>query len=94
MSECICNSCKNLKGIIDDNGLTEEYECEFGFPSDDCSDCEKNECELTCNHYICDDEQDESRIVKCKGCAKEIEQVSGDDDDGDVYCFDCYLKNL
>lgn len=95
MVECICNSCKNLKGLIDDEkGAVEKYECEFGFPSDVCADCEAGECELTCANYVCDDEQDESRVVKCKACGRELNQECGDSDDSEVYCIDCYLKNI
>ncbi|WHH59304.1 hypothetical protein [Petroclostridium sp. X23] len=94
MGECICNNCKNLKGIIDENGMVEQYECEFGFPSDSCSDCEDDGCDLTCEHYICDGEQEHPVIVKCTMCGKDLEQVSSDDEGGEVYCFDCYLKNI
>lgn len=91
MSECICNSCKNLKGIIDENGISEEYECKYGFPSEKCSFCEQDDCESTCENYISDDEEDKIIISKCKVCGKELKRVAGNDDDGEVYCVICFL---
>lgn len=94
MSECICNGCKNLKSIIDENGAAEQSECEFGFPSDICTDCEDTECELVCGHYICDDEPDKIRVLICKACGKELKQVCSSTEEGEVFCIDCYLKNI
>ncbi len=97
MSECICNSCKNLKSIInendsDENGIAEEYECEYGLPSERCSDCEEEACELTCEHYINEGEEDEFIISKCISCGKELKTASGNNEDGEVYCVTCYLN--
>ncbi|MCX7710610.1 MAG: hypothetical protein N2484_12285 [Clostridia bacterium] len=92
MSECICSSCRNLKGVLNDQGAVENYVCEFGFPSDTCEDCEENECDLTCSQYVCDEEEAAPVIVACSGCGKELKQVCGDGDEGEVYCFDCYLR--
>ncbi len=93
MRECICSSCKNLKGIIDENGAIEEYECEFGFPSDNCSDCEVEECELACTHYESDEDETESIIVRCHLCGKELKQFDSDTNEGRIYCVDCFLNN-
>jgi hypothetical protein len=97
MSECICSSCKNLKGIIDEkdidkNGITEEYECEYGSPSENCSDCEEDACELTCDHYMSECEEEEFIISKCVKCGKELKLVSGNKEEGEVYCVTCYLN--
>jgi hypothetical protein len=95
MGECICSSCKNLKGIVDDMGAVEQYECEHGFPSDECSDCENGECELTCDCCACEsEEQVTTRIVKCKTCGKALEQVCSNTEEGTVQCIDCYLKSI
>lgn len=97
MGECICSSCKNLKAIIDDNGAADNYECSFGFPSEECNDCSVDpdncECDFTCDNYECDDETDIPVVLNCKGCGKELRQVCSDGKDGDVFCIDCYLKN-
>jgi hypothetical protein len=97
MSECICSSCKNLKSIIDENdmdknGIAEEYECEYGSPSEKCSDCEEDTCELTCDNYISDCEEEKIIISKCIKCGKELKIVSGNNEDGEVYCVTCYLN--
>ncbi|MCX7922655.1 MAG: hypothetical protein N3B21_11700 [Clostridia bacterium] len=92
MSDCICNSCKNLKGIVDDNGEINEYACEHGFPSDSCKECEVVECGETCSHYISDELEDTLCKVACKKCGKELEKVADDQTDGDVYCISCYMQ--
>lgn len=92
MSECICSSCRNLKGIVDENGAVETFECVYGYPSEGCNDCETGECELTCSNYIDDTEQAELVMVKCATCGKELHQVCGNDEEGSVQCIDCYLK--
>ena len=91
MSECICSSCKNLKNIIDEESGIEECECEFGFPSDQCEECEVDECDITCEHF---EEMEEIVPIKveCSKCGKILEKLHGDDDGGDVYCMDCYLE--
>ncbi|MEG0013439.1 MAG: hypothetical protein RR618_02610 [Cellulosilyticaceae bacterium] len=95
MSTCICSSCKNLKSIIneidhDANGITEA--CEFGFPSESCLDCEEDHCELTCNHYIEDCEEEKFSISKCSKCGKELKVASSNVEVGSVYCPTCYLN--
>lgn len=92
MSECICSSCKNLKNIIDENGISEEYECEYGFPSEKCSDCEEDMCELTCDNYVSENEEEEFIISKCIKCGKELKLAAGNAEDGEVYCVTCYLN--
>lgn len=91
MSTCICSSCKNLKSIIDEiDGITEA--CEFGFPSESCSDCEEDHCELTCDHYIEDCEEEQFSISKCSTCGKELKVASSNVEVGPVYCPTCYLN--
>lgn len=95
MNTCICSSCKNLKSIIDEidddiDGITEA--CEFGFPSESCSDCDEEHCELTCNHYIKDCEEENFSISKCCKCGKELKVVSSNVEAGPVYCPICYLN--
>lgn len=93
MHECICSNCKNLKGIILEDGSVEEYDCSHGLPSDICVDCNESTCELTCANYISDDIIEEPVILKCDSCGKELKQSSGDNQVGKVSCFDCFLKN-
>lgn len=93
MHECICSSCRNLKGIADENGAVEIFECIYGYPSENCDTCEISECELSCNHYISDEEQTEPIVVQCATCGKELHQVCGNDEEGSVQCIDCYLKD-
>ena len=93
MSECICNTCKNLKGIMDESGAVGQYECEFGFPSDICVECSGEECEVSCVNYV-NDELEIPVKVKCAGCGRELEQVCSDGSDGGVFCISCYLKGI
>jgi len=99
MSECICSSCKNLKSVTDENnidedGIAEEYECEceYGFPAENCSDCEEDGCELTCDNYMSYHEEEKIVISKCNKCGKELELVGSNNEDGEVYCVTCYLN--
>lgn len=97
MQECICVSCKNLKSVmdvteVDENGVAEEYECEFGFPGEACLECEVDECELTCEHYVSDQVEENFVIAKCVACGKELKLSSNNDDGSDVYCVTCYLN--
>lgn len=94
MAECICSSCKNLKGIVDDNGEVNNYECQYGYPSESCGDCDTAECDITCENYISDEQEDTAAVIRCEGCGRELTQVCGDNGEGSVYCMDCYLKNL
>lgn len=93
MRECICSSCLNLKGIVDEKGAVEEYQCVYGYPSEECEACETGECELSCANYISDEEQEATVIVKCSTCGKELRQVCSNDEAGNVQCVDCYLDN-
>lgn len=93
MSRCICSNCKNLITVADDmdsaeNDVTEE--CTFGFPAESCADCETGECELSCEHYIEDCEEETFIIVQCVACGKELKVTSTEQ--GDVYCPMCYLE--
>ena len=92
MGECICNSCKNLKAVVSDEGLQGEYECRFGFPSENCRSCNEEECQETCVHYEADDDEDLFVSVKCSSCGKEMTQSSDNAEEGQVFCIDCYLK--
>jgi len=93
MGECICESCKNLKSVIDDENGESRFECEFGFPSDECIDCEADGCDLDCDHYEeCDDEEEEPVIVHCSRCGKELKKLMQDDEEGEIMCVDCFLK--
>jgi hypothetical protein len=92
MSECICSSCRNLRGIMDEDGAVEIFECAYGFPSESCNTCETGECELTCGGYINDEEQVEPVIVHCSICGRELQQLCGNDEEGRVQCIDCFLK--
>lgn len=92
MRECICNSCRNLKGIIDENGAVEAYECSYGYPSDDCNTCETGECELTCTNYINDENEQEMVVVRCATCGRELHKMCSDDEEGRYQCIDCFLK--
>lgn len=92
MDECICNTCKNLKGVVNDLGAVEDYECEYGFPAEDCSDCPDTGCGLACVNYLQDDGQEEIILLKCKTCGKELKQIGNGGAEGDVYCVDCFLK--
>ena len=92
MCECICSSCRNLKGLTDENGAVEIFECVYGYPSEDCNDCESGECELSCDHYISDEVQDEHIMVHCIICGKELHQVCSNDEEGNIQCIDCFLK--
>lgn len=92
MGECICNACKNLKNSINDEGGIGETTCEFGFPSEACTDCTGSECSETCSHFEMDDENAVPQTVKCMKCGKELQKVFNDGDFGEVYCIDCYLN--
>lgn len=92
MAECICSSCKNLKGIINENGNIEEYECQYGFPSEQCENCNMDGCDEVCSQYVCGDEEAIVKTVRCSICGKELNQASEDDNDGEVFCLDCYLN--
>lgn len=93
MNKCICEQCANLKPIIDeDSGKVEQYECEFGFPSEDCLDCEKDECDYTCESFA-DREEDKVYFVKCSDCGKELKQHGKNKEEGNVFCMECFFKN-
>lgn len=91
MNECICNSCNNLKQLIDEETGQTEYVCKYGYPSESCDDC-NGECDITeCSHYVADTDEI-IRKVFCSGCGTELTQAYDDDSDGEVFCINCYLK--
>lgn len=92
MNECICSSCKNLKCNLPDEAEGASFECEFGFPSDNCETCEINDCEIDCSHYEKDKDEESFITVHCKKCGKELEKAFEDDTEGDIMCISCYLE--
>ncbi|MBE0450879.1 MAG: hypothetical protein IBX70_08535 [Clostridia bacterium] len=95
MTKCVCNSCKNLKSVVDEssmdvNVITEE--CVFGFPSEDCIVCELEGCELTCEHFQSMDDVAKYKTSRCITCGQELNFVSVDCEDDEVYCVACYLN--
>jgi len=101
VKECICSSCANLKSIFDENGdeingITEV--CEFGFPSEECIECELDGCDLTCAHYEEEIESEEEsaqegeQVINCAGCGKALKSATKNNYDNVVYCVDCYLS--
>lgn len=96
MKECICNSCKHLKSVVNEKNPGSDNisdECEFGFPSDGCIDCELDGCDLTCEHYEEIEEEDEVlEVAHCAKCGKELPNLSADNDNSEVYCVTCYLN--
>jgi hypothetical protein len=76
----------------DENEITEE--CVFGFPSEDCLDCELEGCELTCEHFESMDEEEPYKTSICKKCGQELKYVSKDCIDDEVYCITCYFEQL
>jgi hypothetical protein len=93
MSECICNTCRNLKSVLEESGAVDQYECSYGFPSDNCSECDGEGCEISCVHYA-DDEEDMPVKVKCARCGRELEQLCSENGEGEVYCAGCYLDMM
>lgn len=92
MGECICSSCKNLKSIFNEEGESDSCECVYGFPSENCNDCETDVCDLTCENYISDEEPDTPVIMQCCTCGRELVQVCSNSEEGRIQCIDCYLK--
>lgn len=92
MSECICNYCRNLKAQMDDNGAVIDFDCSYGFPSVRCEECDGEGCELTCEHFVEDMEEETLVTVNCASCGKELTQSGSDNTEGKVYCIDCFLK--
>lgn len=93
MGECICVTCKNLKSNVNEEGEPGEYTCQFGFPSQTCEEnCQEENCELTCIHFISEDEKDEPRVVNCSKCGKALKQVCSDGEVGNSYCINCFLE--
>jgi len=96
MGECICSICKNLKVIPNENGAIEEYDCEFGLPSEQCENCENDldACEftITCTHFVKDDVENEV-ILFCRDCGMALNEICDNTEAGEVYCINCYLKN-
>lgn len=93
MGECICNSCKNLKAVVNEENNDLEYKCEFGFPSTDCEECNEENCVVSCENYTLDTEDEEYIVTNCKGCGKELKTSYNDGSHADVFCFDCYISS-
>ncbi len=93
MRECICNSCVNLKEITGENGDVTTFDCIYGYPSETCDICETGECELECSHYDEDGVPNTSIVVHCSVCGKELNQLCGNDEEGEIRCIDCFLKD-
>jgi hypothetical protein len=94
MENCICSKCKNLKSSINSEGQAGEYDCEFGFPSDKCDECDDSSCNETCINFVSDEEEDEVITVKCSKCGKELQKAckdEGSNEDENVLCIECYL---
>lgn len=94
MSSCICLGCQHLKSVLDvegdENGVIVEV-CDFGFPSEDCYECTKETCELTCEHFeeaVCEEDYVQTTCVLCD---KSLSVLKGQDLENN-YCVDCYLK--
>ncbi len=77
---------------MDDSGAVTEFDCDFGFPSDECLDCDGEGCDTGCENYLPDDEGGVTSKVCCSSCGRELEQVCGDGGDGEIFCIDCFLK--
>ena len=92
MYSCICSSCRNLKGVIGEDGAVEVYECIYGYPSERCETCDDSECDVTCSNYIDDENDEETITVRCKTCGKEMQKICCDDEEGQYQCIDCFLK--
>lgn len=92
MQECICNSCRNLKAVLSEEGKPEEYQCRFGLPSKKCEDCCEEGCDETCAHYETDSGEDSFIAVRCGGCGKEMHQALENSEDGEIFCFECYFN--
>ncbi len=93
MSECICCNCRNLIGVISDEGGIKEYECQYGYPSEQCSECEEEEgCTCECSHYEADQEEKENETVVCAGCGKLLVKACKDNEQGEIYCMECFLR--
>lgn len=93
MRECICSSCRNLKGVIAEEADEMTYECTYGYPSDRCEECTLGECEEECGHYLSDEAEEELVTVHCKNCGKELKKAFKEDSEGEELCFECYFKN-
>jgi hypothetical protein len=97
MNPCICQQCKNLRiteveAEINETNEVEIQECDYDFPSEACVTCEDLECDLTCEHFESMSHQDEFIIAYCATCNKELKLATQNDEEGDVYCVSCYLK--
>lgn len=86
MKECICNTCRNLKEVEE-----EQYICEFGFPDAACEQCENEGCDRECSHYAGETVVEVLTEVQCCICGKTLRKMIDEEEEGDVYCIDCYL---
>jgi len=78
---------------LDIAGEADDYACEFGFPAEECLDCTVDGCELTCDHFELDVPEDFTTVAYCAECGKEL-KLASNNDDGEVYCVSCFLKNM
>ena len=92
MRECICSTCANLRDILGDEGPTGESECVHGYPDVACETCETGECEWECIHYVDGDSEPGTVTVQCSLCGKDMLADATDEEDGQIFCVDCYLK--
>lgn len=95
MMDCICNSCINLKSIINETGdasnnITET--CGYGFPSEDCAACVLEGCHLTCEHYEAAENDVHYVLKECALCHKSLQVAAGKAEDGEHFCVSCYLS--
>ena len=92
MRECICSTCANLREVLGEEGPTGESECVHGYPGANCEICETGECELECADYLDEDLEQATVTVQCSVCGKDMQADATDEEDGEVFCVDCYLK--
>ena len=85
MGSCICDNCYHLKEEKTEEGIVES--CPFGFPSENCQTCDKEECDLTCEHMdpICE------TIVICTRCGKRM-SIYSKPEEGPYFCPECYFE--
>jgi len=86
MGICICDNCYHLKEEENEDGSI-FCSCEYGFPSEECDTCEKEECDLTCEHL----DPISETTVHCSRCGKAM-SIYSKQEDGPYFCMDCYLK--
>jgi len=86
MGICICDNCYHLKEEENEDGSI-LCSCEYGFPSEECETCEKEECDITCENF----DPISETTVQCSRCGKTM-NIFSKPEDGPYFCMDCYLK--